>query len=235
VRHTVVRGQTLSSIAGAYGVSVNDVSAANNLRNVNQIYVGMTLVIPKHGSMPPAVASTTASAGSASKSTSTSRTTTSTYTVRKGDTLSVIATRNGTTVSAIKSRNGLRGDTIQVGQKLNLTGSASGSGSSTPAVVVSSYKVRTGDTLSSIATRFGVRTSDLQSWNGIRDASHIQVGQTLKVKGSAAQWKTYSVRSGDSLGKIASANHCSVSDLQQWNSLSGSVIHPGQKLQIRAH
>ena len=83
-------------------------------------------------------------------------------------------------------------------------------------------------------------TSALQSWNSIRNPSHIQVGQTLTIKGgnagaASAEWKTYNVRSGDSLGKIASNNRCSVAELQQWNGLSGSVIHPGQKLKIRVN
>lgn len=231
VKHTVQRGQTLSAIASRYGVSVSSISQANNLKNVNRITVGMTLVIPKHGAAPTtAVASSSSKPASSSRSSASSRP--STYTVRRGDSLSAIASKHGMSVATLKAKNGLRSDTIQVGQTLKLTGSASASSSST---TTTKYTIRRGDTLSSIATRFGVRTSDLQRWNGISNASHIQVGQTLTVKGSASQWKTYSVRSGDSLGKIATNYRCSVSELQQWNNLSGSVIHPGQQLKIRVN
>ena len=100
--------------------------------------------------------------------------------------------------------------------------------------MTSTYTVRKGDTLSSIASRHGVRSSDLQSWNGIKNASHITVGQKLKIRGgSSNSWTTYSVRGGDSLGKIATRNNCSVHDLVAWNDLSSTTIHPGQKLRIK--
>jgi membrane-bound lytic murein transglycosylase D len=224
VKHTVKRGETLSGIATRHGVSLNTLSSANNLRNANRIYVGMSLVIPKNGYVPSSVASS----GSTRSKTVTKSV--SSYKVRSGDTLGSIAKRHGTSVSAIKSRNGLGSDTIQVGQTLKLTGSASSGGSTATTVT---YKVRNGDNLSSIASRHGVSTSDLQRWNGIGNASHIQVGQTLKIKGSSSGWATYNVRSGDSLGKIASRNSCSVGELQSWNNLSGTTIHPGQTLKIR--
>lgn len=222
-KHTVRRGETLSVIAGKYRVSVGSLSAANNLRNVNRIYVGMTLVIPVPGGAPPAVASSSSSSRSSS--------TPSTHTVRSGETLSSIATRYGTSVSSIKSRNGLSGSTIYVGQKLKLTGSSGGSSSA----VASTYTVRRGDSLSGIASKHGVSLSSVQRANGISNASHIQVGQKLKIPaGSSAAWRTHTVKSGDSLGRIASVNGCSVSQLQSWNNLSGTTIHPGQQLRIRS-
>ena len=100
--------------------------------------------------------------------------------------------------------------------------------------MASTYTVRRGDSLSGIASKHGVSMSSLQRANGISNASHIQVGQKLKIPaGSSASWRTHTVRSGDSLGRIASANGCSVRDLQSWNNLSGTTIHPGQKLRIR--
>lgn len=252
VKHTVTRGETLSLIAGKYGVSVSSISAANNLRNVNRIAVGMTLVIPKHGQEIPPSEVASASRGEGSVTASRSSTVKAapapaapvTHTVRAGDTLSTIAARYGTSVSAIQSRNGLKGSTIYVGQKLKVSGSSTSSSTATASAAPATTKhtVRSGETLSSIAARYGVRATDLQSWNRISNASHITVGQVLTVKGgssggssSGSDWKTYAVRSGDSLGKIASANDCTVSELQQWNNLSGSVIHPGQTLRIRAN
>jgi LysM repeat protein len=96
--------------------------------------------------------------------------------------------------------------------------------------------------LSTIASRYGVSTSDLQKWNGISNPSSIYAGQVLVVKGGSASsggssssgWTSYTVKSGDSLGAIASRYHCSVTELKSWNGLKSTVIQPGQKLKIKS-
>jgi len=80
--HIVRPGETLSSIARMYGVSVQAIINANGLSNPNLIYVGQRLRIPGGG--PPAGGSGCV-----------------VYTVKRGDTLAAIAWRYGVTVSAI--------------------------------------------------------------------------------------------------------------------------------------
>jgi LysM repeat protein len=104
--------------------------------------------------------------------------------------------------------------------------------------------VVSGDTLGSIAEKYDVSISDLQSWNGI-SGSRINVGQKLMVRrgssgsppggggtSSDSQFATYKVRSGDSLWSIAQAHGVSVDDLKRWNGLRGSRLDAGQRLKI---
>lgn len=227
VHHKVRRGETLSAIATRYGVSTSSLSQANNLRNANRIYVGMSLRIPRKGDVRVAAASTP-------RATDSSPARPSAHTVRRGDTLSGIGARYGVSVDQLKSWNGLRGSTIVVGQQLSLKGSG---GTSSGAARMSTYTVRRGDTLSKIAAAHGMSSAELQRANGIRNASHIEVGQKLKVAGgtsSSSSWTTYTVRAGDSLGAIATRHKCTVAELKSWNQLRSTVIHPGQKLKVRA-
>ncbi|MFB0713213.1 murein transglycosylase D [Buttiauxella noackiae] len=98
-----------------------------------------------------------------------------------------------------------------------------------------SYRVRSGDTLSSIASRLGVSAKDLQSWNGIRGAN-IKVGQTLNVKNGAQSLAkndsiTYKVRKGDSLSSIAKRHGVNIKDVLRWNDDTDD-LKPGDQLTL---
>ncbi|OJH36419.1 LysM peptidoglycan-binding domain-containing protein [Cystobacter ferrugineus] len=163
--YSVRSGDTLSAIAQRYGTTVNALAQANGISNPNRILAGQKLTVPGGGSAP--------SSGSGS------------YTVRSGDTLSGIAQRHGTTVNALVQANGIRNpDLIQVGQRLSIPGKGGAGAPSAPsAPATGSYTVRSGDTLSGIAQRYGTTVSALAQANGIRNPNLIQVGQKLRVPG----------------------------------------------------
>lgn len=111
--HVVQPGETLYSIARAYGVSVYDVASANNVVNPNLIYAGQSLVIPGgYGYTPyPYHAYDGASV----------------YVVQPGDTMYSIAARYGTTVWALAQANNLSNPNwIFAGQKLVIPGGYAG-------------------------------------------------------------------------------------------------------------
>ena len=179
--HTVAKGDSLWTIARKNGVSVKELTAANNLRSDSTLKLGQKLVIP--GKVPAATANGTSAAASTNAS----------YTVRSGDTIAQIARRSGTTAGAIKALNGLSTDNLKVGQTLVLPGASTAGAtpaalSNAPVAASSSASVHTikaGETLSVIARKYGVKVGELAAANNIADPTKIRVGQELKVPGKA--------------------------------------------------
>ncbi|WP_395812024.1 LysM peptidoglycan-binding domain-containing protein [Archangium minus] len=104
---------------------------------------------------------------------------------------------------------------------------------------MSTYSVRRGDTLSELAKKFRTSVDALAKSNNIKDPDHIQVGQKLNVPGgsstkpSGSSSKSYTVRSGDTLGEIAKRFGTSVSSLAKANNIRNpDRIFVGQKLTI---
>lgn len=104
------------------------------------------------------------------------------YRVRKGDYLGKIARRYGVRVSQLKRWNGLRSNTLRVGQKLTIySRSPVAVKKQTPKTNGKNYKVRSGDTLWSIAQKFpGVSVQNLKDWNNIGGSS-LRPGMVLKI------------------------------------------------------
>jgi LysM repeat protein len=157
------------------------------------------------------------------------------YKVALGDTLGEIAEKFGVTPDAILSINTLADpDVLMVGQELKIPGTppAGYGGRRT-------YTVRPGDTLSSIALRFGVSVAELQQVNNIRDEDQIFVGQELVIPASSTvsqpptPTRTYTVQPGDTLFSIALRHGVTVWALQVANNISDpDAIYPGQVLVI---
>ena len=106
------------------------------------------------------------------------------YRVRQGDTLEKIARRNGTSVKRLCQLNGIsQNKVIHPGDRLRVSGSAS---KTDPGAATSSssstYTVRSGDTLYSIAKRNGTTVKRLCQLNGINENAKLRVGQKLKLR-----------------------------------------------------
>jgi membrane-bound lytic murein transglycosylase D len=116
--HEVVKGETLSVIAKKYGVTVNDLTQANNLSVQKTIQVGKSILIPMSGAARLSVAANASSSPTTPSPTTAKATTPSSYTVRSGDTLSEIAAKFSVTVNDIKKWNKLTSTRLNIGQKL---------------------------------------------------------------------------------------------------------------------
>lgn len=150
------------------------------------------------------------------------------YSVRRGDNLSSIAGRYGVSVSQIRGWNNLRSNTIRVGQRLTLyTGSDAPEAAPQPVTHV----VARGETLSGLASRYGVSISAIRGWNNLR-TNNIRVGQRLTIHSEGGGSITHRVERGDTLSRIANRYGVSITEIRAWNNLRGNTIRVGQSLTI---
>jgi LysM repeat protein len=186
--YVVQAGDTVSGIAARFGLSTASVLALNGLGWKSLIFPGQTLKLSG------------ASAGPGAGTVSGTRP--ATYTIKRGDTISGIAGRYGVSTQSLLTLNGLsRTSIIYPGQVISLGGSSldvqpvssvtplpsdppSTPPTSAPAPVINNtYTIRTGDTVTSIAARFGVSVDAILSANGLTRASIIYAGRALTIPG----------------------------------------------------
>lgn len=178
-----------------------------------------------------------------------STTTTKYHTVAQGDTLGSIAKKYNVTVKQLIEWNKLSNpDALSLGQKLKVISSSSGSKSSSSSSKSSSkpktHTVAQGDTLGSIASKYGVTVKQLTEWNKLDNPNALRLGQVLKLSGSSSSsssskssgGKTHTVVQGDTLGSIAHKYGTTVKKLIEWNKLSNpDALKLGQKLRVSAN
>lgn len=184
------------------------------------------------------------------------------YEIRQGDTLSSIASRYNTSVASIRSANGIRGNLIRAGQSVLIPAALM----DTDAYTLSSnqtterrinkappqgrsrhiHQIESGDSLWSIARRYGASTQELAKWNDMPETATLGVGQPLVVfirnkdrdaaassKANTVETENYRVKKGDNLSLIAQLHDVSISQLLRWNALSpDTLLQPGQELQV---
>ena len=220
--YIVKAGDTLYGISNQYGVSVTELASLNNV-NANSLKVGQKLIIPSKSGLNPDNMFM--------------------YTVKKGDSLYAIAKLYGTSVDEIKKLNYLTSNSLVVGQVLRI-----------PEVYTKpddmvvpnyiSYTVKKGDTLYSIAKKYGVSADTIIQDNNLKN-SNLSVGQILRIRSgegevlecfgedyndSISNYKTYIVQKGDSLYTISRKYGISVDDIKRVNNLKSNTLSIGQRL-----
>lgn len=178
------------------------------------------------------------------------------YRVRKGDSLYAISSRHGVSIDVLRQANNMKGSALREGatmlvpgSKVTHTASAAPAKKSTPATAakkpvssaVSSYTVKRGDSLYSIAMAHGVSVSSIQKANNMSPRqTRLMPGQKLGIpargKATAAPSGGGSmtvVQKGDTLYGIALQHNTSVDELLRINGLApGQHIMPGQEIRL---
>ncbi|MFD2925176.1 LysM peptidoglycan-binding domain-containing protein [Halobacillus naozhouensis] len=172
--------------------------------------------------------------------------------VESGDTLWELSNRYGSSVSELKSWNNINSHLIFVGQSLVVNKDGSSSNESTSSNgTASTYTIKSGDTLSGIASKYNVSVSNLMAWNNL-SSSLIFTGDQLSINGTSNtsgdssevsrpsrestasdNVKKYTVQPGDTLSEIGSRFGVGVSSLKSWNNISGHIIYVGQTLSLK--
>ncbi|MFT3782335.1 MAG: LysM peptidoglycan-binding domain-containing protein [Nibricoccus sp.] len=104
----------------------------------------------------------------------------------------------------------------------------------------STYKIQSNDSLWKVAKKFGIGVDDLAKANSLKPDSPLKVGHKLIIPSKAAKngpagTRTYTVKSGDSLGSIARRNSTTAAELRALNpELKNDVVRVGQSLVLPA-
>lgn len=259
--HVVQGGDTLASIASRYAVNWRDIANWNQIDPNKSLYVGTSLYLYNAKKPQPARPTN--------------------YVVQAGDTLTAVAEKFGLSNRQLAEMNNLTPTSnLLRGSRLTLVGNAAmdngatdsepepqntrNTRTSTPRdgnekhrnekIETTSYKVKAGESIGSLAKRYNLSNEQLATLNKLSPNGTLYLGQNIKVplyaaveadekqdkpatsrtsKSTKPDTVSYSVKSGDTLSKIAGRYNLSNEELAKLNKISAtSMVIVGQKLTV---
>lgn len=228
VTYRVRSGDTISGIARRWHITSRSIITANRLRS-DRLRIGQRLILTvPNVERSPIIEPTSAPKGKHVI-----------YTVKSGDTLGRIASRYGVSTASLRMTNRIRGNMIRPGQRLRIPGTGDAEAADTVIHTVSS-----GETLSSIANRYGVTVTRLKRGNRLT-SNTLHIGDKLEIPAReqprasssgvrAPQSKIHVVRTGETLSEIAESYGIGLSKVRTANGLRSNNLRVGQRLVIPA-
>ncbi len=254
VTYRVKKDDSLLGIADMFSARVSDVRNWNNIPYTSSIRVGqsLTLYVPeeKQTYFASLDKSTEIEEKAPKNYTETSKSSYVYHTISRGENLGLIATQYGVSIAALREWNGLNNNKIIAGKKLKIytdekyAPSPNEISSNNTKGNVYYYKVKKGDTISEIAERYHISTSEIKKWNNL-NSNKIVSGQSLKIYSSvttsslvesttspSGNVNYHKIKSGETIGGIAEEYRVSASNIREWNNLSSDKIIAGTTLKI---
>lgn len=255
--HRVKRGETLSSIAEKFGLSVAELKSKNRIRG-NKISLKQNLKVKDEETYtvvePVQLASNKPTETQQNNTTPKTEAAVSvaSHIVKKGESLFTISKLYNMTVDELKKINNMLTGSIRPGQELKLnqptavTEKPAVANTEPTPVKATTHKVISGESLFSIAKMYNVSVEDLKKLNSLVDGK-IKPGQEIKITQptqtlasaaepvkpvSAVKTITHKVKKGESLFLIAQNYNVSVDELKKLNNLTVGKIKPGQTIKI---
>ncbi len=209
--YIVQKGDSLYSIARKFNTTVDELKNLNNLTS-DILNIGQILRIPNENLTEDK---------------------TDIYVVKPGDSLYSIANKFNTTVDELKRLNNLTSNLLNVNQVLKIPSSSQNLPFED---TTTTYIVKAGDNLYSIARKFNTTVDELKRLNNLT-SDILNIGQVLKVNGSEpseanSDTVKYIVQKGDSLYSIAKRYNVTVDAIKSLNNLTSNTLSIGQELQI---
>ncbi|MFD3156397.1 LysM peptidoglycan-binding domain-containing protein [Haloimpatiens sp. FM7330] len=150
------------------------------------------------------------------------------YTVKSGDTIWKLAQRFNTSTTSISQLNSLTdANSLYINQNLLIDENTN--------LNIVNYTVKSGDTLWKLAQKFNTSVSSITHLNNIKDSTPLYIGQNLLIDNRSTNSNiiTYTIKSGDTLWKLAQKFNTSTSSIIELNNLKNpSSLYIGQNLLI---
>lgn len=275
-KYTVKAGDSVWKISNDHGISMNQLIKWNNIKN-NFVYPGQQLIVSNGGSSSNVASNTTSGSntGNTASNTNTSNTGNATsgtkYTVKAGESVWSVSNKFGISMNQLIQWNNIKNNFIYPGQQLivksgtasntasNNTSSSSTGTSSSNTSGQSTYTVKAGESVWSVANKNGISMNQLVEWNNIKN-NFIYPGQQLIVKGGSSTASTtakntttttsnatspvntstpstgdtkYTVKAGESVWSVANKHNITMNQLIEWNNIKNNFIYPGQQVIIK--